>query len=113
MATGAAWLNGNNSGKGKKEGEKRQKKEKSLTLTGLLMEGLDPRFSIEFDRNWHSLVQERCWYVFSRSLMWAQHLHRTRLNQQGLRYFSMTFTAAFAGPKFPIWRPTAFDGETK
>ena len=28
-------------------------------------------------------------------------------------YFSITFTAAFAGPKSVIWVPTAFDADTK
>jgi hypothetical protein len=44
VATEAAWLNGNNlekeETKQKKE-KKREKWEKTLTLTGLLMEGLD------------------------------------------------------------------------
>ena len=45
MATEAAWLNGNNlekeETKKKKKEKKRQNERKDLTLTGLLMEGLD------------------------------------------------------------------------
>ena len=42
MATEAAWLNGNNLEKEEiKKKKKEKKKKKRLTLTGLLMEGLD------------------------------------------------------------------------
>ena len=48
MATEAAWLNGNNCEKeeiNEAEKEKKRKDErKVLTLTGLLMEGLETRF---------------------------------------------------------------------
>jgi hypothetical protein len=56
MATGAAWLHGNNVEKEeiKKKKEKKRKEKKRLTLTGLLMEGTDstntPEISNHFDK---------------------------------------------------------------
>jgi hypothetical protein len=45
MATGAAWLNG-------KRLTERRKKNCALTSTGLLMEGLNPHFLLQFVLSW-------------------------------------------------------------